>query len=208
MKTRISITVALLVFFAFAALAQHDHHAQSKPQSKPQNKPQMDPKMMEAMTQAGTPGDAHKKLDGMVGTWTAKVTSRMEPGADSITMEGTSENKWIMGGRYLEQRFSGTFMGTPFDGIGYTGYDNVKKQYWGTWMDSMSTGMMLSGGGMGSDGTWTFTGTFPDPMTGKDQKVDTKMKIVDADHHNFEMWTPAPDGKMFKSMEIAYARKK
>ena len=201
MRTRASIVFTLLLFSAFAAVAQHDH-AQDK------TKPAMDPKMMEMMMKAGTPGAEHKVLDGIVGTWNAKITSWMMPGADPMSMEGISENKWIMGGRYLEQRFSGSFMGMPFEGIGYTGYDNVKKQYWGTWMDNMSTGMMISSGGANSDGTWSFTGTFPDPMTGKDAKVDSKMKIVDADHHTYEMWMPGPDGKMFKSMEIAYARKK
>ena len=73
---------------------------------------------------------------------TRRSSSWMAPGADPMVMDGTSENRWVMGGRYLEQRFNGNFMGMPFEGIGYTGYDNVKKQYWGTWMDNMSTGMM------------------------------------------------------------------
>ena len=65
-----------------------------------------------------------------------------------------------MGGRYLEQRFKGDIMGMPFEGIGYTGYDNVKKQYWGTWMDNMSTGMMTSTGTAPPTGrSWTFNGT-------------------------------------------------
>jgi len=200
MKFRISVVVCLLTFFAVAAFAQHDHQQAQKPA--------MDPKMMEAMMKAGTPGAEHKVLDGMTGTWNAKVTSWMMPGADAMSMEGTSEHKWVMGGRYMEQRFSGTFMGMPFEGIGYTGYDNVKKQYWGSWMDNMSTGMMVTTGGPSSDGSWTFTGTMPDPMTGKDVKIEQKMKMVDADHHSFEMWAPGPDGKMFKTMEIAYSRKK
>lgn len=202
MRAKVSVVFGLLLFFfAFAAVAQHDH-------SQEKAKPAMDPKMMEAMMKAGTPGPEHKLLDGMAGTWTAKVTSWMVPGGDPMTMEGTSEHKWVMGGRYLEQRFSGNFMGMPFEGIGYTGYDNVKKQYWGTWMDNMSTGMMISTGSRTADGTWSFSGTFPDPMTGKDSKVDEKITVVDADHHTLEMWMPGPDGKMFKSMEIAYARKK
>ena len=50
----------LLCLYAFAAVAQHDHgrHGQDKNAA-------MDPAMMEAMMKAGTPGDAHKKLDGM-----------------------------------------------------------------------------------------------------------------------------------------------
>jgi hypothetical protein len=186
-----------------SAFAQHDHGAAET------KKPEMDPAAMQAMMAAGTPGDPHKKLDAMIGTWDTKVTTWMMPGADPITGTGTSMNSWVMGGRYLEQRFKGEFAGMPFEGLGFTGYDNVKKQYWGSWMDNMSTAVMISNGSLAADGkTWTFEGSFPDPMTGKDLAVKEKVTVVDADHHTMEMWMPGPDGTMFKSMEIAYSRKK
>ena len=194
---------ALALVFTCSAFAQHDH------QQAPAAKPQMDPAMMEAMMKAAMPGDAQKLLDTMTGSWTAKVTTWMMPGADPMVMEGTAENKWIMGGRYLQENFTGNFMGMPFEGVGYTGYDNVKKHYWGTWMDNMSTSMMTTTGATSDAGkSWTFTGSMADPMTGKDSKVDEKITVADADHHTMEMWGPGPDGKMYKSMEIAYSRKK
>lgn len=164
---------------------------------------------MEAMQQAMTPGAPHKALDVFVGTWNTKVSSWMAPGAPPMVTTGTSVNKWILGGRYLEQRFNGSFMGQPFSGLGYTGYDNVSKQYWGTWMDNMSTGVMTSTG-TGSDGktTWSFTGTANDPMSGKPMTMDEKITVADKDHHTMEMWGPGPDGKNFKMMEITYTRKK
>ena len=119
MKIKI-LAGALFVVFASAAFAQHDH-------SQTKAKPEMDPAMMEAMMKAGMPGDPHKLLNSMAGSWTTKATFWMMPGADPTSMEGTSENKWVMGGRYLEQRFSGSFMGMPFEGQGYTGYDNVRS---------------------------------------------------------------------------------
>ena len=204
MKLKVYLTGAVLCLFAFTAVAQHDHssHGAAK-------KPEMDPAMMEAMMKAGTPGDPHKKLDGMVGSWDTKITMWMMPGMDPMNSTGTSTNQWVMGGRYLEQRFKGDFAGMPFEGVGYTGYDNVKKQYWGTWMDNMSTGMMTSTGSVSADGkTWEFDATMADPMTGKDSVAKEKITIADADHHTMEMWVPGPDGKMFKNMEIAYSRKK
>ncbi len=195
------LTGALLCIFALTAVAQHDHAAHA-------SKPTMDPAMMDAMMKAGIPGDAHKKLDGMVGSWDTKITMWMMPGMDPMTSAGTSTNQWVMGGRYLEQRYKGDFMGMPFEGVGYTGYDNVKKQYWGTWMDNMSTSMMTSKGGPSEDGkTWEFTATMSDPMTGKDSTAKEKITIIDADHHTMEMWAAGPDGKMFRNMEIQYVRK-
>ena len=196
MKVKLSLAAALLVVCT-GALAQHDHDKKA---------PAMDPAMMEAMMKAGTPGDAHKALGGFAGSWTAKVTMWMMPGTDPVVSDATAETKWALDGHVLEQRFSGNMMGMPFTGLGYTGYDNVKKQYWSTWMDSMSTGMMLATGSANGN-TWSYSGTAADPMTGKDATMNIKVVVKDADHHTMEMWGPAPDGKNYRMMEIAYSRK-
>jgi hypothetical protein len=164
---------------------------------------------MEAMMKAMTPGENHKMLDGMVGTFDAKVTMWMQPGADPMVSTGKSEANWVLGNRYIEEKFNGKFMGMPFSGIGYTGYDNVKKQFWSTWVDNMSTGVMMSTGATADSGkSWKFSATMPDPMTGKDAPVEERVTVADHDHHSMEMWSPGPDGKMFKMMEIAYTRSK
>jgi Protein of unknown function (DUF1579) len=174
----------------------------------PAKKPQMDPKMMDAMMKAGTPGAEHKLLGGMVGTWDTKLTFWTVPGADPVTSRGTSEMKWILGGRVVEQRFKGDFMGAPFEGLGYTGYDNVKKMYWSTWMDNMSTSAMRSTGNPGADGTMTFTGLMTDPLTGEDHITEERFRVIDNDHTVFEMYGPGPDGATYKMMQIEYTRKK
>ena len=197
--TRIRVTLAIaLVFVCTTAFAQHDHG---------EKKPAMDPAMMAAMEKAGTPGEPHKKLDVFAGKWDTKVVFWPMPGADPMTMTGTSEARWIMGGRVLEQKFNGTFMGQPFEGMGFAGYDNVKKKYWSTWMDNMSTGFFLTTGDADGD-VWTYTGMMPDPMSGKDVRSDSKITIKDANTHVMEMWGPGPDGKMYRNMEMTYTRRK
>ena len=174
-------------------------------------KPQAGPGQaeMEAMMKAATPGDAHKKLGAMAGTFNAEVKMWMQPGAPPAGGTGVAENSWALDGRFLEQHFTGNFMGMPFTGMGFTGYDNIKKKYVGTWMDTMTTSMMISTGIANTDGkSYTFTSTMDDPMTGKSSPVKETVTIVDNDHHTLEMWSPGPDGKMFKTMEIAYTRKK
>jgi hypothetical protein len=111
-------------------------------------------------------------------------------------------------GRWLEQRYQGEMMGSPFHGIGYTGYDNMKKEYVGMWMDTASTSVMLTTGKDEGGGKMTFTGTMDDPMSGQPIAMKEVVTIVDADHHNFEMWMTGPNGQMFKNMEINYSRKK
>ena len=163
--------------------------------------------MMEAWQKAATPNENHKKLDPVIGTFDAKVTNWMAPGAPPMESTGVSENKWARGGRYVEVHFDGTFMGMPFSGIGYTGYDNIKKEYVSTWMDNMSTTVMMARGNVEKNGDMTLSGSMPDPMTGKATPFTEKMKIIDNDHNVWEMWGPGPDGKNFKMMEITYSRK-
>jgi len=163
--------------------------------------------MMDAWMKFATPGEGHKWLDPLVGTWDAKITMWMAPGAPPQESTGTSENKWVLGGRFVEQRYEGTFMGQPFNGLGYTGYDNFKKKYIGSWMDNMGTMMMVSQG-EAAEKTLTMTSTVDDFMTGKSATVKSEIKIMAPDRHVMEMWGPDPSGKPFKSMEIQYTRKK
>ena len=198
LKTRIAVAL-LVICTGTLAMAQQTPAPQMSPEEKA---------MMEAMQKAMTPGDAHKALNPFVGTWDVKVTSWPAPGAPPQVSTGKAEKKWILGNRYLEQRFDGTFMGQPFSGLGYTGYDNVSKQYWGTWMDNMSTGVMSSTGTSTDGKSWTFNATMNDPMSGKPSTAQEKVTLADKDHHSMEMWGPAPDGRNFKMMQIDYTRKK
>ena len=197
--------LALLVVVAALAIGA-DEKAKS---AKPAAGGAMDEKaMMELMAKYSTPGPEHKALEQFVGTWDTNAKMWHAPGTPPQESTGTAENKMALGGRFLEQHFEGTMMGQPFSGMGYTGYDLYKKQYVGNWMDSMGTTIMNSTGKADSSGkTMTFTGTMDDYMAKKTMPFKEVIKVVDNDHHTFEMWYPGPDGKMFKMMEITYTRK-
>ena len=203
MKVR-ELTFALCagLLVAGAAAAQD-----AKPADKPMSAEQK--AMMEAWAKFATPGEGHKALAGMVGTWDAEVTSWMEPGQPPTKSRGTSENRMVLGGRWVESKFTSEMMGQPFEGLGYTGYDNYKKKYVGTWQDNMSTAVMLSEGTFDAAGkVMTSTSTMDDVMTGKKAAIKMITTIVDPDHHLFEMWGPDPSGKVVKQMQIDYRRRK
>ena len=195
----LALLVLLFAVNAFAA----DAKSAKPPQMTPEEKA-----AMEAMEKAMTPGENHKLLNPFVGSWNVTVSSWMAPGAQPMVSKGTATTKWIMGNRYVQQNFTGSFMNMPFTGMGYVGYDNVKKHYWSTWMDNMSTSTMMMTGSTDDGGkTFKFTGTMADPMSGKDTTIEEKVS-VQKDQQTMEMYGPAPDGKMFKMMEIVYKRKK
>src|SRR5262245_57964290 len=84
--------------------------------------------MMAAMEKYATPGENHAHLKALVGSWTATVKFWMAPGAPAQESTATSECKLIMGDRYLQEEVRGSFGGMPFQGMGLTGYDNLKKK--------------------------------------------------------------------------------
>ena len=170
--------------------------------------PPMDEAAMRAMWQeAMTPADGHRRLEPMIGSWNAKMTFWMAPGTPPQSSEGTSEHRWVLGGRYLEQAYTGTSMGMPFEGLGYTGYDNCRRKYVGTWMDNFGTGIMFTTGvGKPSDTEITSESDMVEP-SGRQVHFTCKARIQDHDHHSFEMWTKAPNGRRYRTMLVEYTRR-
>jgi Protein of unknown function (DUF1579) len=114
-----------------------------------------DPSMQEMMKKAeaaSTPGTAHQALDPLVGEWNVEVKTWMTPDAPPTVSTGTAKSTWTLKGRFVQQEFSGEFMGQPFHGISFTGYDNVREKYRSVWIDDMSTTIVVSEGDAENDG--------------------------------------------------------
>jgi hypothetical protein len=160
--------------------------------------------MMAAMMKLAAPGPQHEALEVMEGTWKATVKA-YGPTGEPTTSDGVSENRMILGGRYLEQRFKSTMMNQPFEGRGLTGYDNGAQHYTFAWVDNMSTVIMTGSGTMDdASKTLTVSATTPGP-DGKPTEVRMVTKIVDANSHVFSMYGTM-GGKEQLMMEITYTR--
>lgn len=162
---------------------------------------------MEAWMKAATPGEHHAHLNYFVGTWNVTVRSYMG-GPEPMTSSGSSTVEWIMDGRFIKDNFKGDFMGSPFQGMGITGYDNLLGHYVGVWMDNMGTGLMTSKGKYdAATKTFTFKAEYADAMNnGKMKKLKEVMKIVSDSEYVFTMYDVSEDGEPKKEMEITYKR--
>ncbi len=209
LTTRVTLA-ALALTLGRSVLAQD---AAPKPEEKkegaaPAGMPSPE-EMMKAWMAYATPGEPHKKFESLTGTWTGKVKMTMDATKPPDESEGTMEYKTILGGRYQEMRWEGTMMGQPFTGVGFVGYDNALKKYQSVWMDTAGTGVSTMTGAYDKTGkVLTMFGAMPDPMTGKMARMKETVTHVDADHHKLEVWNAGPDGKLMKSLEITYTRKK
>lgn len=183
--------------------------AKSKPKAAaPKRKPaaMQEQAMMEQWQKAMTPAAGHARLMSMVGSWKTTTTVTMAPGAPEEVSRGTSVHRLVLGGRFLEQTYKGTTMNMPFEGIGYTGYDNAQQRYVGTWMDTFGTGVMRSlGVGRPTDDKIEFVAEAIEP-NGNKKVFETMLRIRNHEHHSFEMWTKGPNGKSYRMMLIDYER--
>lgn len=166
--------------------------------------------MMEACAQMAATTAEHAEMAKRVGNWTTTNKMWMDPKAPPMESKGSETCKMILGGRVCQAEYRGDMMGQPFNGLGMSGYDKVKKQYWMTWMDDMGTTVSTAWGTASADGkTISMMGKMDDPMTGKMGKdVKYVMKSVDNDHYVFEMWDEVGTAMEFKVMEMAYTRSK
>ena len=164
-------------------------------------------KIMEIYKKAGTPGEPHKALAKLEGSWTTRSRGWMEPGKPPVESTGTCEQKLILDGHYLQQVYTGDMMGQPFTGINLLGYDNQSGKYESVWLDTMSTGIFYFVGSASADGrTITQECSYDDPIKGP-SVWRSVTRIKDDNTLEFEMFIAPKGGKEEKMMEMTVNRK-
>jgi hypothetical protein len=172
--------------------------------------PQTAGELMKAMNEAGKPGPEHAKLQPLVGSWTYTCKFWTDPSKSPFVSTGTIERQWILGGRFLEERVSGTnFDGSPgFEGLGLIGYDNGQKKYTTNWFSNMGTGACGGVGDVDAAGTlFTFHNESYCPVRKKvvqsreELRIEPNGSLVMASYEN-------RDGKETKIMELVCDHKK
>lgn len=209
MKVQSMLTSAALVV-ATAVITTQVVSQDAKPGAA--QPPAMSPEeqaMMQKWMEYSTPNDHHKILAQKVGNWNTTVKMWMSPDAPPGESKGTSTFEMALGGRYLMDHSSGETPMGPFEGMGVTGYDNLKKKYVVGWIDNMGTGVLGAEGDYDAKTkTFTYLGESPDVESGKYVKSRTTEKWVSADKWVMESYVPGKDGKEYKCMEITYERAK
>ncbi|MFQ5787662.1 MAG: DUF1579 domain-containing protein, partial [Thermodesulfobacteriota bacterium] len=186
----VSVFIVVLSFYSLALVSKAEEKTKNEKQEA----------AMKKWQEYATPGDDHKLLEPFIGSWDYTVRWWMSTDAKPEESKGTSEVKWIMGGRFLEITAQGTSRGQQFIGMGITGYDNAEKQYKSVWIDNMGTGMMVANGNYDSS-TKSFveTGNFTDPVMGE-KSYRGVTKIINDDKYTYELYTTGPNGKEFRTL--------
>ena len=165
-------------------------------------------KGMEAWMQSMEPSKFHNFLARFVGDWDVEFQIYMQAGAEPMKSKGTAKIYWQFPGKWLAQDNKASFMGQVMNSFSLTGYDNVKRQFVGTLVDSMSTEMKSFKGGLSPDGkVLTMYGEMDEPITGENAKmVKYQTFITDGDHHVLEV-SEILYGEPWVVVRIEYTRK-
>ncbi|HEX5051782.1 MAG TPA: DUF1579 domain-containing protein [Planctomycetota bacterium] len=210
MKTRTALLSVVAVFGLGSAnpVFSQDHGGEKKAEKPVPESPT--PEQMKAWMESVSPGEPHKRLEAQTGDYTVKGRTWVDSKASPMEMNGTASIKMIIGGRYQALEFKGDTMGMPFEGTSLTGFDNVAKEYFSTWVDNMRTGIVFYRGKADDKGVVTMSCEIDDPMNPTVKcKCRQVVRSTDKDHFSTETWMKhAKDLEEFKAAEMSFTRRK
>jgi hypothetical protein len=209
------INMALCTAIVLPLSAQDAAGQKKESAVKADDKKPSDGNMMAMMMEMAKPGENHKRMQGLVGTWSYTTKWWMSPDAPPSESSGTMVARSVMEGRYLVSDHTGKMQmpgpdGKPMDmefkGMAVEGYDNAKKKYVASWIDNMGTGIMnLEGTYDSATKALTYLAEY-EAMPGMKMKIREVVTKIDDDHNRMEFFEDR-GGKEVKTMQIDYARK-
>jgi Protein of unknown function (DUF1579) len=159
---------------------------------------------MEDAMKSSLPGPEHDVLKLLTGKWKSTITVRFDP-SNPVTGKGSTTNRMILGGRFLQMEGEGTVMGVKAANMQILGYDNRKGKYFSFSIDELGTYAVTAQGDYDA-ATKTIT------LSGVEEQGEMKMnfrfliKIVDKNKFNFNLIFDIPGQGEMTIVEGVYTR--
>ena len=184
-----------------------DHPAALRGQPAQAGRPKLPPALEQARKYA-TPGEQHRLLDSIVGSFDTTAKYWLMPGREALQVRGSIESKWILDGRFVEFVYKTELFGDPYEGRALIGYDNYAKKYVATWVDTKATFVLqLEGECDAGCKTRTMETTFTDPVSGQTVELRDVTTILDKTSFRYEAYLEFSEGQNFKQAEITATRR-
>ena len=165
--------------------------------------------MLEQARKYTEPGEHHKLLERFLGKWDTET--RLFMGDKPLpASKGTAEASWLIEGRWIQNKSTGSMMGRPLETFTVMGYDNFKQSYVSTVVSSMDTAMNRSEGDLDPGGdVLLLYGTLDEYLTGEhDKMVKTVIRFLSKDEHVMEIHDLPIGEKNTKVVEVRYTRRR
>jgi hypothetical protein len=131
-----SVVFPLSLVLATAALAGSDEAAKAQASAPTTPAPALEDEIARSMA-ASRPGPEHRWLDPLAGSW--NVDLRLLSGGRETRTSGTSENRWVLGGRFLQCDSTAGDGPSRVEATTIYGYDAGQKRFFSLAMSNLAT---------------------------------------------------------------------
>jgi hypothetical protein len=153
------------------------------------------------------PGAEHRWLDSLVGSWTVDL-HWLGAGQAETRTSGTSENRWILGGRFLLCESTAGEGPSRVDATTIYGFDNREKRFFSLAMHNLATSYLETSGSFDSVAqSFLLSGKERNEVTGSVIVYRELLKIEGPDRYVLGVYLDVPGRAPLKVLEAVYTRR-
>ena len=154
-------------------------------------------------------GSPHHFLSQLVGGWTGKTRTWMEPEGAPMESQTQGSIQLVLDGRFALYLYQSAMDGESQQGIFTFGYNTTLDRYEASWVDSFhnNTAIMFCTGDAKEKG-FSVLGSYPDTDGGPDWNWRTEVELIDNDHLVITAYNISPEGVEAKAVESKLTRVK
>lgn len=160
-----------------------------------------------APSRAATLDAEHARLATLAGRWNVTQSMWASPGKAPQVDRGNAVVTPVLNGSRLRQELHIDAPDKPFDGLGYFGYDNARREYYSTWMDINFPGMIVASGDFdAANARYTFRALVADgAKPGAQIPLREVLQVIDTDHFRYEYYEDHGKGEAL-AVRLDYVR--
>jgi hypothetical protein len=153
------------------------------------------------------PGPEHRWLDPLVGSWNVELRWTAKDRAESRT-SGTSENRWILDGRFLVCEATSGEGPSRVDSMTIYGFDGREKRFFSLGLHNLATSHLEPTGSYDpATHSFLLSGKVRDEATGRLLVYRELLRIEGPDRHVLRVYLDVRGGPPVSVLEAVYTRR-